>query len=208
MIQLNDKTKSILEWVYCVVIALVIALLIRHFIGTPTVVKHVSMVPTLQPNQRLILNKWPANFGHDFNRGDIITFEAPSSSSTKTITAEYNNENKNFFESFVYYGLEIGKTSYIKRIIGIEGDHIEIKEGKVFLNGKELEESYLSKDVKTETQNSNLKDFTVPEGYVFAMGDNRTQSLDCRSFGCIPINKIESKVWIRFWPFDMFGEVK
>lgn len=208
MIHLNDKTKNILEWVYCVLIALVIALLIRHFVGTPTVVKHVSMVPTLQPNQRLILNKWPVTFGQGFNRGDIITFEAPSSSSTPTITALYENDNKNFFEGFVYYGLEIGKTSYIKRIIGVAGDHIELKESKVFLNGKELEESYLSKDVKTEVQNSNLKDFTVPEGYVFAMGDNRTQSLDCRSFGCIPIIKIESKVWIRFWPFDMFGEVK
>ena len=208
MIQLSKKTKNILEWVYCVIIALVIALLIRHFIGTPTVVQHVSMVPTLQPNQRLILNKIPVTFHQDFNRGEIITFEAPSSSTTTTTTAVYEKEPQNFFEGFVYYGLEIGKTSYIKRIIAVAGDHVEIKNGKVYVNEKELEEKYLAENVKTEVQNSHLKDFTVPEGYVFAMGDNRTQSLDCRSFGCIPISKIESKVWIRFWPFDLFGSVE
>jgi len=52
-----------------------------------------------------------------------------------------------------------------------------------------------------------MADFVVPEGYIFAIGDNRTQSKDCREFGCIPIEKIEGKVWIRFWPFDVFGKV-
>ena len=208
MIQMNEKTKNILEWVYCVVIAIVIALLIRHFIGTPTVVQHVSMVPTLQPNQRLILNKIPATFRKKKKKGDIITFEAPSVTNATSVMARYENEPKNFFEGFVYYGLEIGKTSYIKRIIAVARDHVELKDGKVFVNGEELKETYLPENTKTEPQNSNLKDFVVPEGYVFAMGDNREFSMDCRSFGCIPIDKIESKVWIRFWPFDLFGGVE
>ena len=207
MIKISDKTKNVLEWIYCILIALVLALLIRHFIGTPTVVKHVSMVPTLQPNQRLILNKIPVTFKQEFNRGDIITFEAPLNSTAKSVTAEYDTNSKGFFGDIIYYGLEIGKTSYIKRIIAFEGEHVELKDGYVYVNDEKLDESYLPEGLKTEPQNSNLVDFVVPEGYIFAMGDNRTQSLDCRAFGCIPKDKIESKVWIRFWPFDLFGTV-
>ena len=138
MIQISDKVKNILEWVYCIAIALILALLIRYFIGTPTVVKHVSMYPTLKPNQRLILNKLPITFHSTLKKGDIITFEAPSVSSTTSIIAEYNNEPKNWLKKLIYYGLEIGKTSYIKRIIAMEGDHVELKNGKVYINGYKL----------------------------------------------------------------------
>ena len=204
---MSEKAKNILEWIYCIIIALVLALLIRHFIGTPTVVKHVSMVPTLQPNQRLILNKIPITFKKEIKRGDIITFEAPSSSTTNSVIAEYEKEPKGWFNKFLYYGLEIGKVSYIKRVIATENEHVQIQEGKVFINGEKLEENYLPANLKTVAQNSHLVDFTVPEGYIFAMGDNRGESLDCRSFGCIPISKIESKVWIRFWPLNLFGKI-
>ncbi len=207
MIQINNKVKEILEWVYCIVIAIVLALLIRYFIGTPTVVKQVSMKPTLLQNQRLILNKTVRTFHGEYQRGDIITFEAPSVSSAKSERAEYNYKPSNWFESFTYYVLEINKMSYIKRVIALPGEHVEIKEGHVYINGEKLEEEYLQDTVTTEAKNSHLVDFTVPEGYIFAMGDNRGQSMDCREFGCIPIEKIESKVWIRFWPFNLFGKV-
>ena len=140
--------------------------------------------------------------------GDIITFEAPSSSAAKSVKAEYNYEPANWFQSFVYYGLEIGKTSYIKRVIALEGDHVELKEDNVYVNGVKLEEKYLASDVITNPQNPNLVDFYVPEGYVFAMGDNRAYSMDCRAFGCIPLEKVESKVLIRFWPLTKFGKIK
>ena len=208
IIQINDKVKNILEWVYCIVIALILALLIRYFIGTPTVVKHVSMFPTLKQDQRLILNKLPKTFKQTPKRGDIITFEAPSTSSTKSVKAQYEYEPTKWYEKFSYYVLEIGKTSYIKRVIALPGEHVEIKDGKVYVNEEELEESYLSENVKTEAKNVNLVDFVVPEGYIFAMGDNRAQSMDCREFGCIPLDKIESVVWIRFWPLNLFGKVK
>lgn len=207
MIQINSKVKEILEWVYCIIIALVLALLIRYFIGTPTVVKQVSMKPTLLQNQRLILNKTVRTFHGSYERGDIITFEAPSVSSTNSTKAEYNYKPKNWFESFTYYVLEINKMSYIKRIIALPGEHVQIEDGKVYINGEKLEESYLQESVKTQAKNSNLVDFVVPEGYIFAMGDNRSESMDCREFGCIPIEKIESKVLIRFWPLNLFGKV-
>ena len=82
------------------------------------------------------------------------------------------------------------------------------KDGKVYINGEELDESeYLSDDVYTDGYGGVFTDIIVPEGYVFAMGDNRTKSADCRRFGCIPMEKIEGKVAIRFWPLNKFGTV-
>lgn len=210
--------KEILEWIYCIIIAVVLALLVRYFIGTPTEVQQVSMYPTLIEGQRLILNRWFRTTHSTPKRGDIITFEAPTYRTLATEVEDpnsnpkaiYKGEPTNIFSKFNYYVLEFGKSSYIKRVIGLPGEHIEIKDGKVYVNDKELQEDYLQDGVITrlEGQYSVLDDFIVPEGYVFAMGDNRAQSTDCRDFGCIPIEKIESKVAIRFWPFSLFGKVK
>ena len=211
---MNDKVKNILEWIYCIIIAVVIAILIKYFVGTPTIVKQTSMWPTLEQNDRLILNRLPRTFGKMPERGDIITFEAPSNNATG-LTAEeidnpiakYDNEPTTWWGKFTYHVLEIGKESYIKRVIALPGEHIEIKDGKVYINGEELDEPYLTDDVITEPTGV-LNDFIVPENTVFAMGDNREGSKDCRAFGCIPLERIESKVVIRFWPLNKFGKVE
>lgn len=78
---MSPKVKDILEWVYCIVIAIVLALLFRYYIGTPTIVKQVSMNPTLVQNQRLWLNRWGRTTKKLPERGNIITFEAPSKKS-------------------------------------------------------------------------------------------------------------------------------
>lgn len=85
---------------------------------------------------------------------------------------------------------------------------MEIKEGKVFINGEELEESYLQDGVVTDVTGVGFDDFVVPDKCVFAMGDNRNHSTDCRAFGCIPLEKIESTVAIRIWPLNLWGKVK
>ena len=205
--------KEILEWTYCILIAVVLALLVRYFIGTPTIVKQPSMYPTLKENQRLILNRWVRTVNGELKRGDIVTFEAPTRAyaSKEEIdnanpVAIYENEDKNIFEKFVYYVLEFNKTSYIKRVIATEGEHIQIKEYSVYINGEKLEELYLGPDVITDSKV--FTDLIVPEGYLFVMGDNRTRSADSRVFGCIPKDKIEGKVSIRFWPLNVFGKVK
>ena len=211
---MNDKVKNILEWIYCIIIAVVIAILIKYFVGTPTIVKQTSMWPTLEQNDRLILNRLPRTFGEMPERGDIITFEAPSNNATG-LTAEeidnpiakYDNEPTTWWGKFTYHVLEIGKESYIKRVIALPGEHVEIKDGKVYINGEELNEPYLTDDVITEPTGV-LNDFIVPENTVFAMGDNREGSKDCRAFGCIPLERIESKVVIRFWPLNKFGKVE
>ena len=209
---MNSNIKNVLEWVYCIVIAFVLALLFRYFIGTPTIVRQRSMYPTLQENQRLVLNR-TFRFGNSLpKKGKIITFEAPTRSyeawevDQSNPVAIYNNEPQGIFNKFVYHVLELTKRSYIKRVIGLPGDHVKIENGSVYINGELLEEEYLQPDVVTESEIFN--DFIVPEGYVFAMGDNRTKSTDCRSFGCIPADKIEGIVIFRFWPFNVFGKVK
>ena len=211
----KEKVKDILEWTYCIIIAVVFALLIRYYIGTPTIVKMSSMNPTLIENERLLLNRWVRTSKKMPNRGDIITFEKPSklnySSSEidqQNPIAKYENEPTNFITKFSYYVLELGKESYIKRVIALPGEHVQIKDGKVYINDKELKEDYLQKDVKTQIRDEiGFNDFIVPNNCVFAMGDNREGSNDCRDFGCIPLEKIEGKVWIRITPFNKFGKV-
>lgn len=213
--KINPKLKEALEWLYCIIIAVVLALLVRYYLGTPTVVKQPSMYPTLKQNQRLILNRWVRTTKKMPERGDIITFEAPSKSYVATYEADlsnpvavYENEPQGIWNKFMYYVLEINKTSYIKRVIGLPGDHIEIKDNKVYVNGEEYEEPYLAEGVITQSLAGAFTDIIVPENTVFVMGDNRGQSTDSRRFGCIPLEKIESKVLIRFWPFDVFGKVE
>lgn len=216
MIKISDKAKDILEWIYCIVIAVVLALLVRYFVGTPTIVKQPSMFPTLKENQRLILNRLDRTMKKTPNRGDIITFEAPTESYIALSEADlnnpvaiYNNDiNMNWFQKFTYKVLEIDKTSYIKRVIALPGEHVKIEDGDVYINGEKLEESYLKEGVITDSLGGAFTDLTVPDGYIFAMGDNRSKSTDCRRFGCIPIEKIEGKVILRFWPFDVFGKVE
>ena len=209
------KMKDIFEWIYCIIIAVVLALLIRYYVGTPTIVKQSSMYPTFKQNERLILNRIYRTKKTVPQRGEVITFESPSLSyvdpsnaDLNNPTAEYENEHNGWFSKFVYNVLEIGKTSYIKRVIGLPGEHVQIKDGKVYINGEELEENYLSENVVTESTDGAFTDLVVPEGTVFVMGDNRGASSDSRRFGCIPYDKIESKVCLRFWPLNRFGVIK
>ena len=209
--KMSDKTKNIIEWIVCILIAVILTLLFRYFIATPTVVKQVSMYPTLEENQRLIVKRTFRITGNMPERGDIVTFEAPSytySSSTvdqSNPVAIYSEEERGIISNFLYNVLEITKRSYIKRVIALPGEHVQIKDGKVYINGEELEEDYLQADVITESDV--LTDFIVPEGYLFCMGDNRTQSTDCRNFGCIPYEKLEGIVVCRFWPLNKIGTV-
>lgn len=200
------------EWLYCAVIALVLALTIKYFLAHPTVVKQSSMYDTLESNQRLILNRWVKTTKGEIKRGDIITFEAPSIISYRKNEvnlnrpeAIYNEKKLSLFGKIKYNVLEIDKVSYIKRVIGVAGDHILIQDGEVYLNGEKLEEDYLLEGAKTNSEN--FYDIVVPEGYVYVMGDNREKSTDSRAFGCIPLKKVDSRILIRFWPVKDFGKV-
>ena len=106
-IEVSPKAKEILEWVYCIVIAIILALLVRYFIGTPTIVQQPSMYPTLKQGQRLILNRWGRTTKQMPKRGEIITFEAPSKTpgadevDLNNPVAIYDKEPTNIFSSYV-----------------------------------------------------------------------------------------------------------
>lgn len=211
-IKLNSTTKEILEWAYCIIIALVLAMLFRYFIGTPTIVKQVSMYPTLVQDERLWLNRWGRTTKKLPDRGEIITFEEPAQITYSISEIDNNNPIAKYKEKkglawFINNFLEMGKRSYIKRVIALPSEHVEIKEGKVYINGEELDEPYLQDGIVTDVIGVGFSDFVVPENCVFAMGDNRNHSTDCRSFGCIPLEKIESTVAIRIWPLNKWGKV-
>ena len=213
---MNPKVKEVLEWVYCIIIALVLAMLFRYFIGTPTIVQQESMKPTLIEGQRLWLNRWGRTTKTLPQRGEIITFEGPAKIKYSESEIDESNpvakyEDRSGFSWFVHNFLEIGKRSYIKRVIALPGEHVQIKDGEVYINDEKLDEPYLQSGVVTDLLGSGgigFSDFVVPENCVFAMGDNRSRSTDCRAFGCIPLEKIESTVAIRIWPLDKWGKVE
>lgn len=201
--------KEIVEWCFCIFLALIIALATRYYIFTSTVVKQFSMYPTLKENQRIVLSRTKRITKSEYKRGDIVTFEEPSEIKRgaevdlSNKIAIYNYKPKGIWEKLSYNILELTKKSYIKRVIGLPGDHVEIRNGKVYINGYELDESYLSSDTKTDMSlGGECDNVVVPSGYIYVLGDNRSKSADSRRFGCIPIKKIQGKVVLRWWPVN------
>ncbi len=145
----------------------------------PTLVQGSSMYPTLEEKDYLIINRVAYNHKEP-KRGDIIVF--------KTDLLQSNGKEKDL----------------VKRVIALPGDHIKITDDKVYLNGKLQDEKYVHGE-KTEGD----IDMVIPEGYVFAMGDNRENSMDSRDseVGIVNENDIMGKVMVRLYPFNKIGKV-
>lgn len=180
------KKNELIEWIKTLVIAVILAVVIRTFFFAPIVVDGKSMMPTLHDQNRMIVNKIATRIG-DIHRFDIIVFHA--------------TEDKD----------------YIKRVIGLPGDHIEYKNDTLYINGKAYDEPYLDKYKRNLvdgplTEPFKLEDIigqpTVPEGELFVMGDNRRFSKDSRHIGTIPIEEVMGKTSFVFWPLSDFGIVK
>lgn len=178
---ITTKSKNVneaLDWLLHIGIAVVIGVLIVTFVVQRTLVHDISMQPTLVDGDNLIVEKLSVKLG-GLKPGNIIVFYSPEE-----------------------------KKQLIKRLIAVAGDKVEIKEGKVFVNGKALNESYL-KEVETQPlgkpEYSNL---TVPKGYVYVLGDNRPKSMDSRILGPIEISRISGRAIFRFYPFSKFGKLK
>lgn len=202
--------KEIFEWVYTIAIALVIAFVIKGFIFDVVKVDGRSMYPTLHDNDRLIVTK----LGYKPQQGDIIVLD----STYKNRTAYYNSleastgEDYNWFKKLAnYHNLpkSLKKKYYVKRIIALPGQTINIVNGKVLVDGEELKEPYYD-GVTTITDPTVTYPLTVEEGMVFVMGDNRPDSQDSRSaaLGQVPIDAIMGKSQLRILPLSSFGLTK
>lgn len=167
--------REVYEWVRDIVIALIIAGTILMFFK-PIVVKQDSMQPTFHSNDYIVVSKQAYNVFGDVERGDVIVF--------KSNLLNEKGEQKHL----------------IKRVIGIGGDKIEIKEGYVYLNGSKLDEAYVAE----QGLSGEMDAITVEEGKLFVMGDNRGVSQDSRSpeVGQVDEETIVGKVVLRIFPFD------
>jgi signal peptidase I len=202
--------REVLDWVICFAIAFVVYLLINYFFICAPTVKQQSMHPTIKNNEKVLTIR-PWMKGSKFEYGQIITFEAPIDNklyidSNETLyTAQY--ENYTGITLFLYNFLDVNKVSYIKRVIGLPGDHIVIKDGMVYRNDEKIEEPYL-REMNTEIQEQEYADVIVPENTIYVMGDNREQSKDSRSFGCIPYSRVNGYVLCRIWPLNKLGSIE
>lgn len=194
--------REIFEWIVCLFVAFTVAILIRYFVFTPTLVRQTSMTPTIRDGERVLINRLVRTFNLPLYRGDIITFEKP----VKSVDGlGVYDERHGIWDAFLHDVIEVTKVSFIKRIIGLPGDHVLIKDGAVYVNDQKLSEVYLN-GIETPIT-GDYYDVEVPEGYLFVMGDNRSGSSDSREFGCIPISKVEGRVRYRIWPIAKFGKI-
>lgn len=168
----------IFEWVKVIVVAVVLGLLITTFVIQRNTVFGDSMYPTLKAKDELVVEKVSKWFG-GVERGDIITVH---------MDADYG-----------------GEANIIKRVIGLPGDHIELKDGAVYRNGEKLDEPYVAEGKTTRILDRRFSDVILGEDEYFLLGDNRTVSLDSRRFGPVKKHNIIGEVLIRVWPFDRFG---
>jgi signal peptidase I len=180
-----------------IIIALILALVIKSFLIQAFFIPSQSMEPTLQVGDRVLVNKLGYRF-REPRRGEVIVFENP----------QHVEQDRNPVAAFWNWVTEgLGFTSdpnkdFIKWLVALPGDTIEVRGGRVFVNGERVREPYLSehRDV------SDYGPFTVPEGHLFVMGDNRVNSQDSRSpaVGPVPEENVVGRAFIILWPPSSF----
>jgi signal peptidase I len=180
----------LLEIVETLVLTLVIYLLIHNFIAQPFEVDQNSMIPTISPQEYVLIDKLTPRFD-DYRRGDIVVFQPPD-------------------------GYQQGGIPFIKRVIGLPGDTVSLENGHVFIappGGSPvlIEEPYVVPGINGGPSETTPRDaegtskWTVPEGNYFVMGDNRPQSQDSRVFGPIERELIVGRAWLRYFPLNRIG---
>lgn len=193
--------KEIWEWVVVFVSAFVLVMILNTTVFATTQVRQTSMQDTLLEGQHLFVEKLSFLFGEP-SRDDIIVFIE------NKYPVSYLDRLKIFLKdvSEIFKPIE-SKTNVrlVKRVIGVPGDKIDIRDGKVYLNDEVLDEPYVKGETFQREVSFPLK---VPEGKYIVFGDNREVSKDSRSFGFIERSQIEGKAVFRFWPSNRIGVLK
>lgn len=173
----TDLKEFLKETITIIVIAFVLAMVLRTFVIEGRVIPTGSMLPTLQLQDRVLVNKFIYRFKEP-QRGDVIVFDPP----------EVLHSDK----------------PYIKRLIGLPGEKVQIKDGKVFINGKALSEPYIA-----APPNYEYGPVVVPKGCLFMMGDNRNQSFDSHMWNAwLTRDRILGKAFAIYWPISDITDLK
>jgi len=161
-----------------VAISIVLAVVVIVFIYQPVKVEGTSMMPGLSDNERIFINKYTYQLGADsIARDDLVVFHYPYDPSQ----------------------------SYIKRVIGLPGDKVEIEDGTVYVNGQKLEEPYVPEEYRDHV---GMQSEAVPAGKYFVLGDHRSSSNDSRVWGYVDRKAIYGKAVFVYWPLDKIGRVR
>ena len=166
----------LLVWLRDLVLSLGISAFIIIFLYQPVKVEGTSMMPSLQDQERIFVNKFVYRL-EPIERGDIIVFRYPRDPSK----------------------------SFIKRVIGISGDHIRIEQGEVFVNGRALQEDYVPGAYSDERS---YPEIVVPPNSYFVLGDHRSMSNDSRDFGPVDVSFTYGKAVFGYWPMDKMGRLR
>lgn len=170
------RAASVMAWMRDLVISLIVSAFIIVFLYQPVKVEGTSMLPGLEDQERIFINKFVYRF-NSIERGDIVVF---------------------------HYPRDVSK-SYIKRVIGVEGDRVRIVDGRVYVNGRMLEEPYVPEDYKDIRSYSEVR---VPPHCYYLLGDHRTSSSDSRDFGPVDQRYIYGKAVFVYWPVEKLGKLR
>ncbi len=174
--QAEKHTRGMLLWLRDLVISLAVSAFIIVFIYQPVKVEGTSMMPGLSDQERIFINKFVYRF-EAIDRGDVVVFRYP------------NDPSK----------------SYIKRVVGVPGDKVQISFGRVYVNGHRLAEPYVPEQYSDERS---MPEVTVPSGSYFVLGDHRNMSSDSRDFGAVARDYIYGKAVFAYWPAERLGKLE
>ncbi len=177
----RSSVWNAVSWFRDLVFSVLIAVVLIVFIYQPVKVEGTSMMPTLTDQERIFINKFTYRFGlGNVERGDTVVFWYPQDTSK----------------------------SYIKRVIGVPGDHVRVDGGQVYVNGLALVENYVPAENRDVNSWRDGEEQVVPDGRYFVLGDHRNQSSDSRMWGYVPRENIYGKAVFVYWPIEKIGRVR
>jgi signal peptidase I len=196
--QKSKRRNSLVELVMIVGVALGLALAIQALLVKPFRIPSESMVPTLEINQRVLVDRVSKRFSEP-DRGDIVVFKPPQGADQNACGVQHSAQS-----ACPRPTPERSDTNFIKRVVGMPGDRLSIRGGRVYLNGRAQREPYARPDSACGICNL-PREITIPKGYYFMMGDNRGESADSREWGPIPEDWMIGQAFMTYWPPGKIG---